>query len=69
MKTAMSVAVTRALAERPLGHSQPRLGVSEPSGAVPFATFASAITEKITSTSTSMPSSPYCSRAETSMPR
>ena len=69
MKTAIRVAVTMALRLKPLGTSQDRLGVIEPSGAPPVYTLSSAITENTMRTSTSMPSRAYCNRADTSMPR
>ena len=53
----------------PSGHSHAKLGTIDPSGASPENTLTSAMTANASSTSSSMPSSAYCSRAETSMPR
>ena len=69
MNTAMRVAVTSALRVMPDGHSQESSGVSDPAVALPPYTLMRAMAEKMTRTMTSMPSSAYCRRAETSMPR
>jgi hypothetical protein len=69
MKTAIRVAATIASSPSPDGHSQPRVGYSDPSGALPPYTLVSATAEKITRTTTSVASKAYCRRAETSIPR
>ena len=65
----MRMASTKSDSESPLGHSHAMLGTIDPSGASPAYTFTSAMTAKASSTSSSMPSSAYCIRADTSMPR
>ena len=65
----MRMASTKSESDSPPGHSQSRLGTIDPSGASPEYTLTSAITANAISTTSSMPSSAYCSRAETSMPR
>lgn len=71
MNTAKSRPVARALNEPiriGLNHSQD--GCSEtPATAWPSQTRVSATTEKTSRTESSTPSSAYCTRAETSMPR
>ena len=50
------------------GENQPRSGLTEPSGASPVATLASATTANRTSVRISAPSRPTCVRADSSMP-
>lgn len=69
MKIAVSIA--GAITEpgsMPIGHNHDSDGVSEPETPVPVATRTSATTANLTSTRTSMPSSTYCIRADTSTP-
>ena len=68
MKTAISVALTIAVPLSPAGESQSSEGLI-PAGASPAYTLTSAKIAKATRVTTSMPSRPYCSRADTSMPR
>ena len=51
------------------GLSQERLGVRCPGGACPVPTLTSAVTDRTTSITSSMPSSTFWKFAETSMPR
>ena len=68
MNTAIRVALTIAVMLRPLGESQSSDGLMLP-GASPAYTLIRAKNANATSVATSMPSSAYWSRTETSIPR
>ena len=68
MNTAISVAVTMAVPDRPAGESQWIDGLM-PAGASPAYTLTIANSANATSVTISTPSRAYCSRADTSMPR